>query len=114
MVIGPQQWKLAGVQVGVAALVAFAAWRIQENIEASADGPSRIEILFDPTFWGNFATFVLTYLTIAAGLGWIVGVGVALGLLAGVAAVRAQWLIVMLVIPAAGAALAVVGALLVA
>ncbi|MGI9584429.1 MAG: hypothetical protein ACR2N7_02445, partial [Acidimicrobiia bacterium] len=90
--IRPQQWRLAGVQIGVAALVAVGAWWVQGNIEAPTDGASAFEILFDPAFWGSFAAFVLTYMTIAAALGWILGVGVALALLAGVAAARNQWL----------------------
>lgn len=111
--IGPRQWRVAGSQVAVAALVALGAWLLQRNITAP-EGASAFEILFDPTFWSSFALAVATYLAIAAAAGWIVGVCVALAVLAGVAAARDRWLPALLVIPATCAVLAVVGAFLVA
>jgi len=112
--IAPHQWKVAGLQVAVAAVVALGARFLQHNITPAPEGSSAFEILFDPTFWSSFAIAAATYLMIAAALGWIVGVGVALAVLAGVAAVRDRWLVVLLVIPATCAVLAAVAALFLA
>lgn len=112
--IGPQQWRLAGLQVALAATVVVGARWLQSSIQPPPDGASAFEILFDPTFWSSFATFVVTHLMIAAATGWVVGVGLALAVLAIVPAVRERWLIVLLAVPATGAALSLVRALLVA
>jgi hypothetical protein len=79
-----EEWRLAGVQLLVASVLAVGAglaWLATARLPGIEPG-SPFELLLAPTLWQGLALVALAYMLAAASIGWLVGLGAALTLLA--------------------------------
>lgn len=83
--IAANERRIAAIQLLVAALIGGGAWLVRarlQAIEPIAEGVNVIELLLDSSLWAGLFLFAISYVLVAAAMGYAFGTLAALGWLA--------------------------------